>query len=422
MTRIDKTPSRRQGAPRADPRPSAELLEKRPSIALVAVRTLFQAETREYFLLLGTTVFLLAFGLVMVLSSSSIESRIGSGDFFARASRQGLFAVIGLPLMLLAARAPIAFWKRWAGLALVVGVALQLLVFTNLGVETGGNQSWLDFGSFSMQPSELIKLALVLWLPWILVKRSVDFDDWRRVLVPAGPVVAVAVGLVLAGRDLGSASIIILAVLGVAFFAGVRLRHLTLVVAVLAVAVAIASTLTLSRRNRIDAWLSGCVDPALLGGDCWQTVHGWEALAHGGLTGVGLGNSAGKWSWIPAADNDFIFAIIGEELGLLGCVIVLGLFVMLTYCFVRIVKMVRDPYAKVVTSGVLVWIVGQALVNIAVVLGVLPVLGVPLPLVSSGGSALLTTMTAIGVVLSFARKRPHSLADDMPVSSRRMTR
>jgi cell division protein FtsW len=399
------------------------LTEKRPPIALVAVRTLFRAETREYFLLLGTTIFLLAFGLVMVLSSSSIESRIGDGDFFARAARQGLYAVIGLPLMLIAARAPVMFWKRWAGVALVVGVVLQLLVFTNLGIEIGGNRGWVDFGAFTVQPSELIKLALVLWLPWILVKRAVDFDDWRRVLVPAGPVVAVAIGLVLAGRDLGSASIMILAVLGTAFFVGIRMRHLGFILAVIAVVVAFVATLTMSRRNRIDAWLSGCVDPALLGGDCWQTVHGWEALAHGGLTGVGLGNSAGKWSWIPAADNDFIFAIIGEELGLLGCLIVLGLFVMLTYCFVRIITMVRDPYAKVVTSGVMVWIIGQALVNIAVVLGVLPVLGVPLPLVSSGGSALLTTMTAIGVVLSFARKRPHSLADDVPVTrSRRVVR
>lgn len=397
--------------------------EKPPPIAIVAVRRLFRAETPEFFLLLGTSVFLLAFGLVMVLSSSSIESRIGDGDFFARAARQGLYAVIGLPLMLIAARAPITFWKRWAGIALVVGVVLQLLVFTDLGIEIGGNRGWVDFGAVSVQPSELIKLALVLWLPWILVKRSVDFDDWRRVLVPAGPVVAVAIGLILGGRDLGSASIIILAVLGIAFFAGVRMRHLALVVAAIAVVVAFVATLTMSRRNRIDAWLSGCVDPALLGGDCWQSVHGWEALAHGGILGVGLGNSAGKWSWIPAADNDFIFAIIGEELGLVGCLLVLGLFVMLTFCFVRIIRMVRDPYAKIVTSGVMVWIVGQALVNIAVVLGVLPVLGVPLPLVSSGGSALLTTMTAIGVVLSFARKRPHGLADDVPLApSRRIVR
>lgn len=405
---MEKTPRRR-------PTPPTEAAEKPVPTAVVAVRKLFSAETPEFFLLLGTTLFLLVFGLVMVLSSSSIESRIGDGNFFARATRQGLFAALGLPLMLLAARMPIAFWKRWAGVALVIGGVLQLLVFTNLGIEIGGNRGWLDFGFFTAQPSELIKLALAIWLPWILVKKMPHFDDWRQVLVPAGPVVAVAVGLVLLGKDLGSATIILMVVLGSAFFAGVRMRHLAVVVAVIGVLVAFVATLTLSRQDRIQAWLSGCVDPALLNDECWQTVHGWEALAHGGIFGVGLGNSAGKWSWIPAADNDFIFAIIGEELGLVGCLLVLALFVLLAISFVRIVRMSRDPFARVVTSAVMTWIIGQAFVNIAVVLGVLPVLGVPLPLVSSGGSALLTTMVAIGIVLSFARRRPAPFPDAVDV-------
>jgi cell division protein FtsW len=406
------------------PRRPAEVPEQKPvPTAIVAVRKLFAAETPEFFLLLGTTLFLLAFGLVMVLSSSAIESRIDDGDFFARAARQGLYAVIGLPLLLLASRAPISFWKRWAGWAVILGVALQLLVFTDLGYGTGGNKSWLDFGSFTAQPSELIKLSLVIWLPWILVKKAELLEDWRQVLVPIGPIVAVGVGLVLLGNDLGSASIIVLLALGTLFFAGVRLRHLAAAVAVIAVLAAGVATLSLSRRDRIDAWLTGCIDPDLLGAECWQTVHGWEALAHGGVFGVGLGNSAGKWSWIPEADNDFIFAIIGEELGLIGCLLVLALFVLLAICFVRIIRLARDPFAKVATAAVMTWIIGQAFVNIAVVLGVLPVLGVPLPLVSAGGSALLTTMVAIGIVLSFARQRPHSLADEAPVvRSNRMIR
>jgi cell division protein FtsW len=379
------------------------------------VRKLFAAETPEFFLLLGTTIFLLVFGLVMVLSSSAIESRIDDGDFFARASRQGLYAVIGLPLLLLASRAPMSFWKRWAGWAIILGAGLQMLVFTGLGYETGGNRGWLDFGSFTAQPSELIKLALVIWLPWVLVKKAAVLEDWRQVLLPVGPIVGALVLLVLFGNDLGSASIIILLTLGTLFFAGVRLRHLAVAVAVIAVGAAGVATLSLSRRDRIDAWLSGCTDPNLLGNECWQTVHGWEALAHGGVFGVGLGNSAGKWSWIPEADNDFIFAIIGEELGLLGCLLVLALFVLLAVCFVRIIRMVRDPFAKIATAAVMTWIIGQAFVNIAVVIGLLPVLGVPLPLVSAGGSALLTTMTAIGIVLSFARHRPASLADQVPL-------
>lgn len=407
----------RPGPSRPTPRnrPAESAADKPVPTAIVAVRKLFAAETPEFFLLLGTTLFLLAFGLVMVLSSSAIQSRIDDGDFFARAARQGLYAVIGLPLLLLASRAPISFWKRWAGVAVMLGVALQLLVFTPLGYGTGGNQSWLNFGSFTAQPSELIKLALVIWLPWILVKRAHLLDEWRYVLVPIGPIAAVCVGLVLLGNDLGSASIIILLTLGTLFFAGVRLRHLAAAVAVIAVFAAGVATLSLSRRDRIDAWLSGCVDPNLLGDECWQTVHGWEALAHGGVFGVGLGNSAGKWSWIPEADNDFIFAIIGEELGLVGCLLVLALFVLLAICFVRIIRIARDPFAKIATAAVMTWILGQAFVNIAVVLGVLPVLGVPLPLVSAGGSALLTTMVAIGVVLSFARHRRQSPTDDAPV-------
>ena len=380
------------------------------------MQKLFAAETPEFFFLLGTTLFLLLFGLVMVLSSSAIESRIDDGNPFARASRQGLFAVIGIPAMLLASRAPISFWKRWAGMAVIAGVVLQMLVFTDLGYETGGNRGWLDFGAFTAQPSELIKLALVVWLPWILVKKAGLLDDWRHVLVPVGPIVGVALVLVLAGNDLGSASIIVLLTLGTLFFAGVRLRHLAAAVATLAVAAVAFATLSLSRRNRIDAWLNGCIDPDLLNDECYQTVHGWEALAHGGVFGVGLGNSAGKWSWIPEADNDFIFAIIGEELGLLGCLLVLALFVLLALCFVRIIRMARDPFARIATAAVMTWIIGQAFVNIAVVIGLLPVLGVPLPLVSAGGSALLTTMVAIGIVLSFARHRPHSLADDVPLA------
>ena len=402
----------RPGPARPNPRnrPPEPATEKPVPSALIAVRRLFAAEPPEFFLLLGTTLFLLIFGLVMVLSSSAIQSRIDDGDFFARAARQGLYAVIGIPLLLLASRAPISFWKRWAGVAVIAGVVLQLLVFTPLGYGTGGNQSWLNFGSFTAQPSELIKLALVIWLPWILVKRAELLDEWRYVLVPIGPIVAVCVGLVLLGNDLGSASIIILLALGTLFFAGVRLRHLAVAVVAIGVAAAGIATLSLSRRVRIDAWLSGCIDPDRLGDECWQSVHGWEALAHGGVFGVGLGNSAGKWSWIPEADNDFIFAIIGEELGLVGCLLVLALFVLLAICFVRIIRLARDPFARIATAAVMTWIIGQAFVNIAVVLGVLPVLGVPLPLVSAGGSALLTTMAAIGIVLSFARARPARIA------------
>ena len=385
-----------------------------PRAAVVAVRKLFAAETPEFFLLLGTTLFLVVFGLVMVLSSSSIESYVGSKDFFAIATRQGLYALVGIPVMLIAARAPISFWKRWARVAVFLGIGLQLLVFTPLGYAYGLNRNWIHLGSFTAQPSELIKLAFVVWLAWMLTARRDLLDDWKKVLFTIGPIVGLAIGLVLFGSDLGTAVILISIVLGALFFAGVRLRVIASAIGVIAVIALIFVQISPSRTTRIGAFLGGCTNPDQALTDCYQVTHGWQALAHGGIFGVGLGNSTGKWSWVPEADNDFIFAIIGEELGLLGAIIVLGLFVVLAICFVRIIRMSRDPFAKLATSAAMVWIIGQAFVNIAVVLGMLPVLGVPLPLVSAGGSALITTLAAIGVVLSFARHRPEVDAPVMP--------
>jgi cell division protein FtsW len=373
----------------------------------VTVRRLFHAETPEYFLLLGTTIFLVVFGLVMVLSSSSIESYVSDKSFFSTASRQGLYALIGVPIMLLAARAPITFWKRWAKVAVFLGIGLQLLVFTPLGYTFGGNRNWIHLGTFNAQPSELVKLAFIVWLAWVLTTRREIIDDWKQILFTIGPLVGAAVGLVLVGSDLGTAIILLSIVLGALFYSGVRLRVIASSVVMIALVVGVLlMTTSSSRGGRISAWLDGCRNPADALQDCYQTTHGWQALAHGSIFGVGLGNSTGKWSWVPEADNDFIFAIIGEELGLIGAIIVLALFVLLAISFVRIIRMSRDPFAKIATSAAMVWIIGQAFVNIAVVLGLLPVLGVPLPLVSAGGSALITTLAAIGVVLSFARHRP----------------
>lgn len=373
--------------------------------AIVAVKRIFGAETGNYFLLLGATLFLVVFGLVMVLSSSSVESFKASADFFTGFLRQGLFALVGIPLMLIAARMPPVFWKRWAGTAMLIAVGLQLLVFVpGLGVEQGGNRNWVRIGWFNAQPSEALKVALVLWLALTLVKKRDSLHDWREVAVPIAPVAGAALGLVLLGGDLGTVIILVSIVMGALFFAGVRLRILVVPVLIMVVAaVVLLSSGSGSRGLRIQAWLTGCTSDALYQGSCWQTVHGWWALASGGVFGVGLGNSKAKWSWLPEADNDFIFAIIGEELGLLGAIVVLLLFIVLAIAFVRIIRASTDPFARIVVSSVMVWIIGQAFVNIAVVLGILPVLGVPLPLISAGGSALVTTLFAIGIVLSFAR-------------------
>ncbi|WP_067877123.1 putative lipid II flippase FtsW [Agromyces aureus] len=386
--------------PRPNPTPEAD---RGGVAARIRLGRVFRVESKDYVLLLSTVVFLVLFGLVMVLSSSTVESRLEDGGFFVQALRQGMFAGIGLPLMLIASRMPERFWLRVAWPLLLTACVLQLLVVaTPLGIEVGGNTNWLALGPVQFQPSEIIKVALVIWLGLIVTKKQAHLGDFGKGVVPILLVGGGAIGLVLLGGDLGTVMIMGAMLLGTLFLIGVRFRLLlppVLLSAALFVIVAVSSD---NRMRRISAFLQeNCEQGA--GDDCWQIQHGRFALANGGVFGVGLGNSTAKWSWLPAADNDFIFAIIGEELGLIGAVVVIALFVLLAVAFARVLRSAQTPFAKTVTAAVMVWVIGQACVNIGVVLGVFPVLGVPLPLVSAGGTALVTTLFAIGVVLSVAR-------------------
>ncbi|HEY8588328.1 MAG TPA: putative lipid II flippase FtsW [Naasia sp.] len=403
MTRTPPAP------PRAEPAldEGDERAGRSGFVARISVGKLFPAETGAFVLLLGTTLFLVAFGLVMVLSSSSVESAADGEGSFSEFLTQGGAAMFGLPLMLIASRFPVSWWRALALPAMLVAVVLQLLVFTGLGFEYGGNRNWLNLGFVNVQPSEVAKLALVLWLGKVLADRQHLLDDGKRLFGMVVPVAGIAIGLVLRGGDLGTALVMAATVFGILFYAGVRLRYLGGALLVAALGVLVMLQTGGSRMERIQAWLSGCEGDYL--GNCWQVQHGTWALAAGGIFGVGLGNSKAKWSWLPEAEGDFIFAVIGEELGLLGAAVVLLLFVVLAVAFLRIVRTTPDPFARLVTSAIMVWVLFQALVNIAVVLQVLPVLGVPLPLISSGGTSLLVTLVAIGVVLSFARAREPEL-------------
>ncbi len=386
--------------------------DQTPGAALVAVRRLFAAESTAFFVILGTALFLAIFGLVMVLSSSSVEQYVETHDFFGAFLRQGIFAAIGIPLMLVVSRVPVWAWQRYAWHLLVASMFLQLLVFTPLGVEVGGNRNWIRLGSFSAQPSEFLKLALTIWIGMILVKKERKLGEWKELLVPLVPVVGIALALVLKGGDLGTTLILLMLVAVAVFIAGVKLRFFLVPLALLAVAIPVITATASSRTDRIAAWLSGCSSEEAYQSTCWQTTHGLWALASGGVFGVGLGNSKAKWSWLPEADNDFIFAIVGEELGLIGACVVLGLFIVLAVSFIKVLRRSDDAFVRIVTGGIMTWIIGQALVNIAVVLGLLPVLGVPLPLISAGGSSLIFVLVAIGVILSFLHRRP---GDETPV-------
>ena len=381
----------RTRAPRADEPAAGSLLGQ------------WNSAVTSYYVLLGATALLLVIGLVMVLSSSSVESLDDGHSPYAVFLDQAKYALIGLPLLLGLSRAPVKFFQAIAWPALAVAVAFQLTVFTPLGCGAGGNQNWVCLGGLSAQPSETIKLALAIWLGAVLARKLPLLREWKHALIPAVPVAGIAILVVLAGHDLGTALVLILLVAGALFVAGVPMRMFGLA-AVLAGGVTTLLTVTSdNRKDRILSWLSDECDSA---GACYQTLHGGWGLASGGWGGLGLGESREKWAYLPAAHNDFIFAILGEELGLIGTLLVLGLFGLLAFAMIRVIRRHPDPFVQITTGAILFWVIGQALVNIAVVIGLAPVIGIPLPLVSAGGSALIMTMAALGVLIAFARSEP----------------
>ena len=359
----------------------------------------------SYYLLVGATGLLLVVGLVMVLSSSTIESIAAGKSPYAAFIVQGRYALIGLPFMLLAARLPVRWYKRLAWPALLVSVGL-LAAVPFLGKVVNGNRNWLVLGPVQFQPSELAKLALALWLGAVLGRKQHLLGRWGQALMPAGVGLVAVIGLVLAGHDLGTALVIAMLGLGAYWVSG---APASLLVGGGAAAAALVGWLFIvnqdssDRITRILATYGSSCDAAT---ECYQSIHGLYGLGTGGLFGVGLGASREKWNYLPEAHNDFIYAVVGEELGLLGTLLVLALFAVLGVAMARVVRRHPDPFVKITTAAIACWIVGQAFVNIGVVIGVLPVIGVPLPLVSAGGSALVTTMAALGVVISFARSEP----------------
>lgn len=359
----------------------------------------------SYYLIIGTVALLVAIGLVMVLSSSSVSALTASDGAspYGVFINQARFALLGLPLAWLASRLPVAWYKRFAWPVLLGTLALLVLVPV-IGTTVRGNRNWIPLpGGMQIQPSEFAKLALALWLGVVLARKRPLLHQWMHVVVP-GVVVAVgAIGLVLIGQDLGTALIMMILVAGALFVAGVPLRFFAVGGAIAAVVVWQLAQMSTSRVRRITDFFDADCD---VQGTCYQTMRGLYGLATGGFTGIGLGESREKWSYLPMAHNDFIFAILGEELGLLGTLLVLGLFGVLAFAITRVVRRHPDPFVQITTGAIGAWVLGQALINIAVVIGLLPVVGVPLPLVSAGGSALVTTMVAMGVLVSFARSEP----------------
>ncbi|GLY33747.1 putative lipid II flippase FtsW [Kineosporia sp. NBRC 101731] len=359
----------------------------------------------SYYLVFGATVTLTCIGLVMVLSSSSVESIADGASPFTEFWRQLMFAAIGVPAMLVAMRIPVRTWQVLGWPLLLVSFVLQMLTFVpSIGVGTKGNHGWILIAGFTLQPAEVGKFALVVWGATVLVRKRPLMDQPLHALIPVVPGAGVLLMLILGGKDLGTAMVVMAIMAGLLFVAGAPLRIFAAASGVLLLAVLVLAQ-TDNRLDRIGSWLNGCsATSADAMGACFQSVHGQWALASGGWWGVGLGASREKWGLLPEAHNDFIFAIVGEELGLVGTLLVIGLLLTLCLGLARIVLRTDDLFVKIATSGVLIWVVTHSVINIGGVIGLLPIVGMPLPLVSSGGTALITMLAALGMVLGFARR------------------
>ncbi|MFM6968167.1 MAG: FtsW/RodA/SpoVE family cell cycle protein [Microbacteriaceae bacterium] len=369
----------------------------------IRIPNLFQADSPLVTVLLAITVLLAGFGLLMVLSASSVVSGISNdGNFFHETFIQFISLILGGVGLVVASRLPITFWQKSRNyLVGIVFAAQALVLFTPLGIESGGNRNWLDLGFTSVQPSEFLKPAIIVWIAvWIhdnphIVSRPMA--EWGELIKWVGiPFAAVVIG-----RDIGTAIVLFLIIVGMLAFAGVAARPLWSLSA-LALLGGFAYIALSDRRERFIAWIFGCA-PNDFEGVCWQSTHGYWALGSGGFFGLGAGSSRAKWSWLPHAESDYIFAIIGEEFGLLGALFLLITLAALGFTFVRLMRAYPQPLTRTLIGGVFIWLVGQSFINIGVVLGVLPVLGVPLPMISSGGSAIVANLAAIGVVVSCVR-------------------
>jgi cell division protein FtsW len=364
-----------------------------------------------YYVILGAGLLITVLGLVMVYSASMIKALEldKPSTYFFR--KQFFAAVIGAGLMAIAARMPVKLHRALAYPLLMGTVFLMALVqVPGIGMSVNGNRNWIYLGGpFQLQPSEFAKLALVLWGADLLARKQDKrlLTQWKHMLVPLVPVAFVLLGLIMLGGDMGTAIILTAILFGLLWLAGAPTR---LFAGVLAFAGAIAVVLIKTSPNRM-ARLDciGATEPGP-GDSCWQAVHGIYALASGGWFGSGLGASVEKWGQLPEPHTDFIFAITGEELGLAGTLSVLALFAALGYAGIRVAGRTEDPFVRYAAGGVITWIMVQAVINIGAVLGLLPIAGVPLPLFSYGGSALLPTMFAVGLLIAFARQDPAAKA------------
>jgi cell division protein FtsW len=406
----------------------AQTRQHPPSFGLLpAVHGMLARPLSSYYLLIASSGMLLVIGLTMVFSATSVKAYAQHGSAFSMIAGQVTFAALGLVGFWVCQRLPARTFRALA--VFVLGASVVLLAILDLLVvlDSAGILAkpklgpvraellWLYLGPVQVQPAELAKLGLVLWGADIIARKGAALGWWRELATPLLP--AIGLLFVLVGyNDLGTMLIMLAIVVGLLWAAGVRLRIFAALgvfgLAGIGLLIAAASRgagsgATGEPNYRLERLTTFLQSPESCKLDaCYQLLQGRSAIYEGGWFGVGLGKSTLKWNWLPAPDNDFIFAVIAEELGVVGCVVVLALFMVLAYTGFRIARRVEDPFRRLAATAVTTWLVAQAVINIGGVVGLLPITGVPLPFISDGGSALVVSMAAIGILASFARAEP----------------
>jgi cell division protein FtsW len=369
-------------------------------------RALLDRPLTSYYLVLGITMLLLGLGLVMVQSTGSVADLAAGLGPYSDFKKQLLGAAVGLPLMWVAARSSPRLFRALAYPLLAVAVVgLSLTLIHGVGVSQNGASRWINIGGQQVQPSEIAKLALVIWGADLLARKEKlgQLADWRHILVPLMPGAGLLCLLVMTGDDLGTTFILLVVFLALLWVIGTPGRIYIGLLILMALAMILMIVSAKYRFERLTGYLSQ--QDGITGAN-WQGVHGKYALSSGGIFGVGLGASGEKWGYVPESTSDFIFAIIGEELGLVGTLCVTLLYGGLAFAGLRIARRAPDVFCRLAAAAITAWIVMQATVNIGAVIGILPITGVPLPLVSAGLSSLLVTLIGLGMLMSFARLEP----------------
>ncbi|GAA3461949.1 putative lipid II flippase FtsW [Saccharothrix longispora] len=396
MTAVEQRPAARAARPRRPRRPT------RTSLTAWLGRPL-----ADFHLLLAIFGVLTVLGLIMVLSASAPGEVAEGASAYSVFKKQLLYVGVGAVAFLVVLRIPLRRFRHGSTMAMLVCVIMLCLVLTPLGTVAGGAQSWFTVGPVSFQPIEPAKLALALWGSHVLVTKRALLDQYRHLLVPVVPVALVVFALVMLQPDLGGTITLGVVLMSLLWFVGAPMR-LFGVIAVGAVTSAVVLAVGADyRMKRVQTFLNPAADPQ---GDGLQALQALYALAEGGFLGKGLTNGSSKWRYLPNVHSDFIFAVIGEELGFIGCLLVLGLFVLLAVVGLRIAARNTDPWIRMVSATLTVWLVAQAAINIGYVVQLLPVTGITLPMISSGGTSVVTTMVVFGILASCARHEPEAVS------------